>query len=113
MIEEYDLTFSSLYVVLFTRVMILYFEQCSIASNNVEKMNSDHKEVFDEVMASQASASQHSKVFFIDAPGGSGKTFVFKTILAPVRREGTLPLAAANSPRKRIQKTQLNWLQLS
>ena len=60
-------------------------------------MDSDQKQVFDEVMASHASASQDSKVFFIDAPGGTGKTFVFNTILAAVRGEGKVAIAVASS----------------
>ena len=37
------------------------------------------------------------KLFFIDAPGGTGKTFVFNTLLAKVRSEGKIAIAVASS----------------
>ena len=37
------------------------------------------------------------KMFFLDAPGGTGKTFVTIGILAEVRRQGKLAIAVASS----------------
>ena len=36
-------------------------------------------------------------IFFLDAPGGTGKTFVIKLLLAEVRRNGNIALAVASS----------------
>ncbi len=36
-------------------------------------------------------------VFFLDGPGGSGKTFVYKVLLALVRRDGHVAIAVASS----------------
>src|SRR5580698_7347111 len=36
-------------------------------------------------------------IYFVDAPGGTGKTFVFNTLLALVRKEGDIALAVATS----------------
>jgi RecG-like helicase len=36
-------------------------------------------------------------VFFLDGPGGSGKTFVYSVLLASVRNEGHVALAVASS----------------
>lgn len=37
------------------------------------------------------------KMFFLDAPGGTGKTFLITAILAEVRRQGKIALAVASS----------------
>ncbi len=39
----------------------------------------------------------NSKIFFLDAPGGTGKTFVFNAILAYYRSKGKICLALASS----------------
>ncbi len=36
-------------------------------------------------------------VFFLDGPGGSGKTFVYSVLLASVHNEGHMALAVASS----------------
>ncbi|ESN99485.1 hypothetical protein HELRODRAFT_93087, partial [Helobdella robusta] len=36
-------------------------------------------------------------LFFIDGPGGTGKTFVFNALLCHVRRQGKFSLAVATS----------------
>ena len=36
-------------------------------------------------------------VFFIDGPGGTGKTFLYKALLAEVRSRGLIALATASS----------------
>ena len=36
-------------------------------------------------------------VFFIDGPGGTGKTFLYKALLANVRSRGFIALATASS----------------
>ncbi|KAD2392816.1 hypothetical protein E3N88_39793 [Mikania micrantha] len=38
-----------------------------------------------------------SGVFFIDGPGGTGKTFLYKALLAEVRSRGLIALATASS----------------
>ena len=36
-------------------------------------------------------------LFFIDGPGGTGKTFLYKTLLANIRSRGYIALATASS----------------
>ena len=38
-----------------------------------------------------------SNLFFIDGPGGTGKTFTYNALLAAVRAEGGIALAVASS----------------
>ena len=65
------------------------------AEENYERLNVDQKAVFD--VAIHAVENQLPKCLFIDAPGGTGKTFVFNTILAAVRSKGRIALAVASS----------------
>ena len=41
--------------------------------------------------------SLQSNLFFIDGPGGTGKTFTYNALLAAVRAEGGIALAVASS----------------
>ena len=36
-------------------------------------------------------------MFFIDGPGGTGKTYLYNTLLSTVRRNGDIALAVASS----------------
>jgi DNA replication protein DnaC len=49
-------------------------------SSMYEKMNSDQKLACNEVIKSVANNSKQ-KLFFIDGPGGTGKTFLHKCLL--------------------------------
>ena len=42
-------------------------------------------------------SSVEQRAFFIDGPGGTGKTFLYNTLLAKVRSQGRIPLAMASS----------------
>ena len=37
---------------------------------------------------------------FLDAPGGTGKTFVINLLLAKIRKESKIAIAVASSPRR-------------
>ena len=58
-------------------------------------MNEDQRTVFDAVMNSVN--KKLGKLFAIDAPGGTGKTFVLHALLAKVRSEGKIALAMATT----------------
>ena len=63
--------------------------------DNQSKMNVDQKQVFNTVV--EAIENCYNKVFFIDGPAGTGKTFVYNTLLANVRSKGNIALAVASS----------------
>jgi len=44
-----------------------------------------------------AIAQGEGAIFFLDGPGGSGKTFIYKVLLALVRRDGHVAIAVASS----------------
>jgi len=74
-------------------------QDCKLLSekvaNNTSKMNYDQKNVFDSIV--EAVEKGNSKVFFIDGPGGTGKTFIYNTLLAHIRSKGDIALAVASS----------------
>lgn len=51
------------------------------AASRLEKMASEQRKVFDAVTDAKGGA------FFVDAPGGTGKTFILNTILAATRAQ--------------------------
>jgi hypothetical protein len=62
---------------------------------NVPKLNDQQKNVYDIIM--QAVQNEAGGLYFLDAPGGTGKTFVISLILANIRVQGKIALALASS----------------
>ncbi|KAL4590838.1 hypothetical protein LXL04_003781 [Taraxacum kok-saghyz] len=60
-----------------------------------DSFNSDQKVAYDKIM--RHVDGNLSGVFFIDGPGGTGKTFLYKALLAEVRSRGLVALATASS----------------
>ncbi|XP_076929149.1 uncharacterized protein LOC143593388 [Bidens hawaiensis] len=58
-------------------------------------LNTDQKYIFDKIMSHVN--SDIPGVYFVDGPGGTGKTFLYKALLAEVRSRGLLALATASS----------------
>ena len=65
------------------------------AEENVLKMNKDQRKIFDAVM--ESINTNIGKMFAIDAPGGTGKTFVLDCLLSKVRSEKKIALAMATT----------------
>ncbi|XP_022004614.1 uncharacterized protein LOC110902209 [Helianthus annuus] len=60
-----------------------------------DSLNSDQKNVFDEIMMHVD--NDLPGVFFIDGPGGTGKTFLNIALLTEIRSRGLIALATASS----------------
>lgn len=58
-------------------------------------MDEEQRIVNDSFVASALSAT--SGIFFLDAPGGCGKTFLIQTILATIRSQNKIVIATASS----------------
>ena len=69
--------------------------QQAFVDQRVEQMNQAQRAVFEEVL--RCIESNTSRVFFLDGPGGTGKTFVYNTLLAAVRGRGRIAIAMASS----------------
>ena len=63
--------------------------------NTYKSLNKEQRAGFDEIM--HHVKDRKSQVFFIDGPGGTGKTFLYKALLAKVRSEGLIAIATATS----------------
>jgi hypothetical protein len=59
------------------------------------KANAQQKQIIDAIVG--AVENEQGKLFFIDGPGGTGKTFVENLILARIRSQGHIALAVASS----------------
>ena len=76
------------------------FEEASLApsADDValsESLNSEQRAAYDEIMA--AIDTDEGGLFFVDGPGGTGKTFLYRALLARVRSENKLAVATATS----------------
>jgi hypothetical protein len=67
-----------------------------IVDNNVPSLNVNQKIAYDIIMNAIYNNSKQ-RIFFIDGPGGTGKTFLYNTVLASVRANKDIALAVASS----------------
>ncbi|CAL0312721.1 unnamed protein product [Lupinus luteus] len=61
----------------------------------VGKLNSDQSLAFNNIM--NVIEQGHSKVFFVDGPGGTGKTFLYRALISRLISIGKIVLATATS----------------
>ena len=72
-------------------------------SHNIKLLNNDQKHVFDRVIQliekreKNKASTRNQNGFFIDASGGTGKSFVLNLLLDYVRSKGMIALAVASS----------------
>ncbi|XP_050875562.1 uncharacterized protein LOC127079184 [Lathyrus oleraceus] len=62
---------------------------------SVAKLNNDQMIAFNTIM--NVIIQKHGGVFFVDGPGGTGKTFFYRTLMASLRSRGEIVLATASS----------------
>lgn len=67
----------------------------SFVQRNVPRLNPEQRTVFYTIM--DAIAMQTGGFYFIDAPGGTGKTFLISLILAAIRSNNYIAVAIASS----------------
>lgn len=67
----------------------------SFDSNNLPNLVPDQRQAYDIIIDSND--NNKGKFVFIDAPGGTGKTFLNNLLLAKVRSTGKLTIAVASS----------------
>ncbi|GJU87513.1 DNA helicase [Tanacetum coccineum] len=61
----------------------------------VPKLNQDQKEIYDLII--NASQESRQELLFVYGHGGTGKTFLWKTIISSLRSQGKIVLAVASS----------------
>uniref|UniRef100_A0A182NCC1 ATP-dependent DNA helicase n=1 Tax=Anopheles dirus TaxID=7168 RepID=A0A182NCC1_9DIPT len=64
-------------------------------AQNEPMLNEDQQTAYDKIMSKIA--RQEEGIIFLDAPGGTGKTFLTNLILAKIRANGDVALALASS----------------
>ena len=72
-------------------------EQAFIAETNVPLLNPDQLEIFNCIMTAINDSGVEQRAFFIDGPGGTGKTYLYNILLAKVRSQRHIALATASS----------------
>ena len=72
-------------------------EQEARAMQNIEKLNSQQSAAYQMILKAVIDSDEPRRVFFIDAPGGYGKTFLLETVLSSIRSVGKIALAVASS----------------
>lgn len=74
------------------------FDKTSLATfvaENEQLLTAEQRNVYDQINVSIA--AQQGGFFFLDAPGGTGKTFIIALILAQIRSQNHIALAIASS----------------
>ncbi|GFU59942.1 ATP-dependent DNA helicase [Trichonephila clavipes] len=66
-----------------------------IVAENVPKLNQEQKEIYVKILNSISSNS--GQCYFLDSPGGTGKTFLINLLLAKIRCERSIAIAVASS----------------
>ena len=64
---------------------------------NYAKLNSDQKHVFERIKKLVENRSSDGKLIFLDAPGGTGKTFTLNVLISWMRMEGHEVATSATS----------------
>lgn len=65
---------------------------------NIDTLNADQRVVFDTVLETVRNGDNaRQRLFFVDGPGGTGKTYVYNAILRSLRAQGFKCMAMASS----------------
>jgi len=76
----------------------LAYDQHSLttnADNAEDTLNDDQRSAYETIL--NAMTNKEGKLFFVYGSGGTGKTFVWTTLLSRLRRQGKVMLAVASS----------------
>ncbi|GMF64242.1 unnamed protein product [Phytophthora fragariaefolia] len=65
--------------------------------NHTDELNEGQRAIYDLVLGAVHSPQPGENLFFIDGPGGTGKSTLLKNILASVRLSGKIAIAVASS----------------
>ena len=76
------------------------FEEASIEASEddvalSDTLNEERRAAYDEIMSSVD--TKHGGLFFVDGPGGTGKTYLYRALLATIRNQKKIAVATATS----------------
>ena len=71
----------------------------SVAKERISKINDneDQKRAFDRIMNAVHSKKGGDRLFFLEGPGGCGKTFIYNTLIAKLRHEKRSVISCAST----------------
>ncbi|XP_050902737.1 uncharacterized protein LOC127115174 [Lathyrus oleraceus] len=98
-IEDYDLPYLPSNTIDRGEVPSIIQEELAIDIPNediesIDKLNNDQMIAFNTIM--NVIVQKYCGVFFVDGPGGTGKTFLYRTLVASLRSRGEIVLATAS-----------------
>ncbi|OSC97186.1 hypothetical protein PYCCODRAFT_1377712, partial [Trametes coccinea BRFM310] len=67
----------------------------ALATQQIPQLNRDQRNAFERIVTSVQSNA--GDIFFVNGPGGTGKTFLYKTVCHKLRAEGMIILCVASS----------------
>lgn len=82
------------------RSPISYFDilaECQMGEDMRASLNPEQTLALDTITAAMMDQRPVSKCFFLDGPGGSGKTYLYKALLSTVRGNGEIALPVAST----------------
>ena len=68
-------------------------------------LNESQQRIFDRILSAVNDEQATEKLFFVDGPGGTGKSFLLENLIATVRLDGKIALAVATSGIASLQLT--------
>ncbi|XP_066341731.1 uncharacterized protein [Miscanthus floridulus] len=76
------------------------FEEASIEANEddvalSDTLNEEQRAAFDEIMS--LVDIEHESLFFVDGPSGTGKTYLYRALLATIRSQKMIAVATTTS----------------
>ena len=77
--------------------MFIVENQRKLSENRCSNLNSDQQNAFCTIMKAVHDETYTHRMFFLNAPGGYGKTFLIEALLCTVRGMGKIALAVASS----------------
>jgi hypothetical protein len=67
------------------------------AEENIPRLNREQRQAFDTIRAAAMGTATNRKLFFLNGPGGTGKSFTWATLAHSLRAEGKIVLCVASS----------------
>ena len=75
----------------------MILDAADISDPSLLPFNANQRNAFTTIMEACYNENRHRSLFFVDGPGGTGKTYLFNALLDAVRKNGDVALATASS----------------